>query len=203
MSNGLNHALSGSLGQAGLLGQDYSNHGLQNRYGGHDNPSAFSNAANDYSNTNHSSAFANQNTGFANQGSGFANQGSGFANQGSGFANQGSAFATQGSAFGNSANLGFANMTTQPSSLGLEKAFSSMALEHKPSMEVPGASKLPPPSGFEDRVNMLSAGSAGLFHSTQEPEPITAEDHVRTTVQTHVMKPRCALGVFTISSTSF
>ena len=195
MSNGLNHALSGSLGQAGLLGLDYSNHGMQCRYGGHDNPSAFSNAANDYSNTNHSSAFANQNTGFANQGSGFANQGSGFANQGT-------AFATQGSAFGNSANLGFANMTTQPSSLGLEKAFSSMALEHKPSMEVPGASKLPPPSGFEDRVNMLSAGSAGLLHSAQEPGPIAAQDHIRTTVQTHVIKLRCALGVLTISSTS-
>ena len=40
---------------------------------------------------------------------------------------------------------------------GLQSAFAGMALESQPSF----GTELPPPNGFEERVNMLSAGSAG------------------------------------------
>lgn len=48
--------------------------------------------------------------------------------------------------------------TAAKPSQGFESAFAGMALEHAPSH----GAELPPPSGFEERVNMLSAGSAGL-----------------------------------------
>ena len=43
---------------------------------------------------------------------------------------------------------------------GFKSAFAGMALEHQAS-----GAELPPPSGFEERVNMLSAGSAGKASS--------------------------------------
>lgn len=61
-----------------------------------------------------------------------------------------------------SSNGNYSN--SKPSS-GFESAFAGMALEHQPS-----GADLPPPSAFEDRVNMLSAGSAGEHKLCHLPE---------------------------------
>ena len=49
------------------------------------------------------------------------------------------------------------SFTSAKPSQGFDSAFAGMALEHAPSQ----GAELPPPSGFEERVNMLSTGSAG------------------------------------------
>lgn len=154
LTSGLQNGLSDGFGHSDLLGQEFNPQGLQSYP--HDS-SAFSNAATNGYTNNHSSPIQNH---FGHDSSAFANTGAnGFSkNPSSGYASGSSVFADAGSAFAKSGGSTPFGTSLSHQQSGLERAFSSMALEHRPSFQ---EASLPAASAFEERVQMLSAGSAG------------------------------------------